>query len=344
MKIIMFGAGRTVKGGVSTVINNYYKQWNDDQYKLTYIATMKDGSFVLKLLVGIIAYIKALILIPKNDIVHIHMSSDNSFFRKRHFIRLAKAYHKKVIIHLHGSEFMTFYHKRSNDSDRQKIREVFDSVDQIIALSLSWKNDIGTFTKTPVVVIHNAVEIPKHFDKKMNNDICFLGRIGERKGIFDLLKVVEKLNRNYDNFTLKVGGDGEVDLLKQIIKEKDLKNVQYVGWIGGSEKDEFLQNTGIYALPSYNEGLPMALLEAMSFGCIPISTEVGGIPEVIENEVNGYLCKPGDVEALYDIFDKILSGKVDGSIISNNAYETIRNSYSLEVSLTKLYAIYDLLV
>ena len=83
----MIGAGRDVRGGVSSVVNSYYDAGLDKLCGLTYLPTMEDGSKLKKLLVAVMARIRFERMIRKNDILHVHMSSDNSFYRKAVFIR-----------------------------------------------------------------------------------------------------------------------------------------------------------------------------------------------------------------------------------------------------------------
>ena len=102
MKVLMIGAGRDVKGGVSTVVNQYYEAGLDNLVDLTYIPTMEDGNKLRKLKVATKAYLEYLRVLNKVDIVHVHMSHRASFFRKRYFINAAYRKNKKIIIHMHG--------------------------------------------------------------------------------------------------------------------------------------------------------------------------------------------------------------------------------------------------
>ena len=109
MKVLMIGAGREVRGGLSSVVNSYYEAGLDKLCELTYLPTMKDGSKLKKLLVAVRARIRFERLVKETDIIHVHMSSDNSFYRKAVFIRKAYREKKKIIIHMHGSTFDVFY-------------------------------------------------------------------------------------------------------------------------------------------------------------------------------------------------------------------------------------------
>ncbi len=96
-----------------------------------------------------------------------------------------------------------------------------------------------------------------------------------------------------------MAGDGDIDRCKQIVEEKNLKsNIFIVGWADFDKKLELLKKSSVLVLPSYNEGLPMAILEGMACGKAIISTTVGAIQEVVKKKKNGILIEPGDVEKL----------------------------------------------
>jgi glycosyltransferase involved in cell wall biosynthesis len=127
-----------------------------------------------------------------------------------------------------------------------------------------------------------------------------LGLIGDRKGVFDLLKVVKRLIDDAYPIKLTIGGNGEIRRLLGEIKNYGIaKDVQYRGWIGDKERDLILRESDIFILPSYAEGMPMAILEAMAYSVPVVSTKVGGIPELISDGETGYLINPGDLDALY---------------------------------------------
>ena len=140
----------------------------------------------------------------------------------------------------------------------------------------------------------------RHDDGKLH--LLYMGEISNRKGAFDLLKAVSD-NKDYfkDKLILRMGGnevDGDV---RTYIREHGLERfVSYEGWISGQKKTDCLTWADVYILPSYNEGLPIAILEAMSYSHPVISTSVGGIPEVVKDGGNGMLVRPGNSMEIAD--------------------------------------------
>ena len=201
-KVLMLGPARDVKGGMTSVVDNYYEYGLDKKVELKYIETINDKS------------------------------------------KISKNKGKKVIIHLHGAEFKVFINE-CNFKQRQYVEEILNLADRIIVLSEEWKEYMETLIrdKDKIIIIHNAIIIPKDFNKNLDTQkILFLGRIGKRKGIYDLIDVFKNIIYKYPNAHLYVGGDGEVETLKKIIKDNKLiGNVSYIGWTSGKEKEKYLK-------------------------------------------------------------------------------------------------------
>lgn len=295
---------RVVRGGVAAVENVYstfYQPFN-------HVATVVDSGQVRKLMTFFKAYAlfwKWMLFHKEIEIVHVHGASDASFWRKRIFINIAKMFGKKVVFHCHGAEFQRFAKQNF-----RVVNKTLNKCDCIVALSCSWKRWFEeTFHHKNVVVIKNVISLP-HTNKIFHNKfvLLFMGRLGTRKGIYDLVDVLVKHKAEFNGkMQFLFGGDGEVEQIQTIIKENGLENiVQYQGWVNGEKKEKLLNLADAYILPSYNEGLPISILEAMSYGLPTISTKVGGIPEIIVDGVNGYLITPGDKDAIYASIKKLL--------------------------------------
>ena len=256
--------------------------------------------------------LKKLLKEDEFDIIHIHMSYKGSFYRKYYVTKLCKKYGKKVIVHLHGSEFKDFY----NNGDQKRksmIVELFTITDCTIVLGEQWKQFINKIApQSNVVVINNAVHIPEIGEKEESQErvLLFLGALIKRKGMQDLLKALNKMQQNGINgWHMLIAGSGEEEVaLKEYVKKNSLEEqVEFLGWINKDKKNDLLMKSDVLILPSYNEGLPMAILEAMSYGLAIVSTDVGSINEAVNNGLNGYVYNPGDVEALERIITKLVA-------------------------------------
>lgn len=117
-------------------------------------------------------------------------------------------------------------------------------------------------------------------------------------------------------------------------------NISFPGWVCGSEKDKFLTEADVFFLPSYNEGMPMAILDAMGYALPIISTTVGGIPQIVQDGVNGYVGIPGDVDIFATRICELLSNPSKCRAFGEASLRIINTGYSLEAHIAKLEQIY----
>ncbi len=294
------------RGGIGGVIETYSKYFESFNFVCTYGITSNKIKIVFNYIRSLFETFFFLLSHREVKIVHIHGAAKGSVFRKYVIFCISKRiFRRKVIFHSHASEMEDFYNS-GNIVVRKVCSDFFNNVDLIICLSSSWdKFYSSNFSPKSTVVLENIVDQQLEIKANQYNSskpisFLFLGAIGNRKGIFDLLQVL-KQNREYYEGKIKliVGGNGEVDKLKKIILDNSLQEiVLFKGWVSGEEKANLLKTTDVYILPSYNEGLPLSILEAMSYGMPIISTDVGGISEVVHDDQNGCLIKPGDLSQL----------------------------------------------
>ena len=162
IKVLMVGPDRSVHGGISGVVNNYYDAGITEKVDLNYIGTMVEGSRLRKLWQAVKAYIKFLKLLPEYPIVHVNVASDSSYYRKSLFIKAAKRAGRKIVIHQHGGDFETFYEKEQNDRGRAKIRQVLGMGDVFLVLSPALEQFFkGILEPSKVILFPNAVPVSK---------------------------------------------------------------------------------------------------------------------------------------------------------------------------------------
>lgn len=341
-KILFMGVSMKTKGGMTAVLVLYNRYIENMQF----IPTWKIGNKLIKLGYALQAITQMCLkcLFNRNiQIIHIHGAANASFYRCRIFINLAKRLNKKVILHEHAADFIQFY---QNSNDKANISQTLNKCDTLIVLSQSWKeyfNSIGV-DKNKIKVLNNIVSPPefKELPRKDNKlHLMFMGEISIRKGGFDLLQAISD-NREYfaDKLLLRIGGNEVDGNIKQFIKERQLEDiVSYEGWISGNKKIECLNWEDVYILPSYNEGLPIAILEAMSYKHPTISTPVGGIPEVIKTYENGILVQPGNKNEITEAIKYYIEHPEKIRIHGEQAYQTVQNFFPQKVlnDLTHIY-------
>ena len=172
-----------------------------------------------------------------------------------------------------------------------------------------------------------------------------MGILIERKGVADLLKAVNKiaLDKKVNNMRLVIAGTGkEEEKLKQMSKDLDIDQyITFAGWTSGEKKCELLRNCQLLVLPSYNEGLPIAILEALSYGMPVVATDVGDISSAVKDNKNGYLIQPGDYSQLAIALEKIASSRELYIKMSDASRDIAEKAFNEKVYFKQLKVCYE---
>ena len=345
IKVLMIGPDRSVHGGISGVVNNYYDAGITEKVDLNYIGTMVEGSRLRKLWQAVRAYVKFLAVLPQYPIVHVNVASDSSYYRKSLFIKAAKRAGKKIVIHQHGGDFETFYEKEQNDRGRAKIRQVLGMGDVFLVLSPVLEQFFkGILDPARVILFPNAVPVPDSLEKEYGKlRILFLGRLCKEKGLRELFSILPQLHEQFPQMRLLLGGIWEDEELRKEA-EKMKEYVTDLGWLQGEAKKDYLRISDLFVFPTYFEGQPVSVLEAMAYQCGIVATNVGGIPQMIEPGRTGLLIEPQDPEGLKSALQKLLSDPELCEYLGKNARAKVQKEYSINKSLEELVKIYQRLV
>ena len=349
MRVLVVGPSPTKsKGGMATVIEEIAKdKMLNEEYDIDIYESYIDGNKLKVLAFSAFSFIRFYFTKRDYDIYHIHAASYGSTFRKGWYVSAAKKWGKKVILHIHGAEYMIFFEK---SHQKKKIISILNAADKVIALSEEWKHRFEeTFGIKNCVAIENGIDMarlaPAITDNREHpHTFVSLGRLGERKGTYDLIAAIDLVRNEIPDIKCYLAGDGEIEKCEELIKAKELEgNIIVVGWADFDKKLELLKKSNVVVLPSYNEGLPMSILEGMACGKAIISTTVGAIPEVVKEE-NGILVEPGDVTALAEAIKKCCKDQEMCQHMSEANMKLIQEDYEVGVMHKKLEKIYACLV
>lgn len=314
-QILMIGADLQTNGGIASVVKCYHRAHSQhaEAYDLnfTHLRTYyyKDKGPLFELIIFIRALFTCiwLLLFRRVDVVHIHSSAGISFVRKTFFVLLARLFGKKTILHLHASRFYDFF-LTTHPLKRFWINTVFTQADMVIALCTDWETKIRQYyPKVRVSTIHNPVDLADSgfvpaTERESTLHVIFVGFLIPSKGIADLLQVALRFAQSSQpgvRFSIAGKGEMEEEILN-FISEHDLEeNISYLGWVSGKDKEALYQSADVFFLPSYKEGMPMSILEAMRYSLPIISTNIAGIPDLVSEGANGYMLEPGDVEGYF---------------------------------------------
>ncbi len=193
-------------------------------------------------------------------------------------------------------------------------------------------------------VVHCGVEtVPApSVSVRPRNKFLFVGRLVPEKGAFVLLKSLESLCEKYPDWILEIGGDGPIrQELERYVSQSLLKTrVHFLGALPASKVLEKMSDCDVFVLPSFMEGVPVVLMEAMVRAKWVVSTRIAGIPELIEDGQNGFLVSPGSVSELKTCLEVILNQPKNFLKMGANAREKVEQHFNLEKETKKLLQLF----
>jgi glycosyltransferase involved in cell wall biosynthesis len=293
-------------GGIHHYIENLVVHLPDKTSTTTYdMRSEPKGEGIKWLLMSIVLSAVAAVRFPvrqRPDLVHVHSSHAFSFYRAAFYVFVVSAlWRRPIVFHIHGSSFDSFL-----ETDSWLVRavqsSVFERCDRIVVLSDYWQQVLGKrVSERKISVVPNAVD-PELFDPEYDHDptrVTFVSSLIQRKGVQELIEAVDNLaaDGSFD-FELSIAGSGPLRGSVEALAARH-EHVTYHGFVSEQEKRRLFSTGDVFVLPSHAEGLPIAMLEAMAGGNAVVSTTVGSIPEVIDDD-GGVLVKPGDSAGLAD--------------------------------------------
>jgi len=345
LRVIHVGPARA-QGGVASVISAYAASSLMDVYEVSIIPTVSPGPAWRRHPRGFVGVLHACLEAWKGpSLFHVHMSVRGSFWRKGIVVLVAKALGHPVVLHIHGSQF---HHYAASGSRvrRRLVQYVLDRADVVLALSEEWRRRLSRLCpRQRIVVIGNPVHLPPTTSNVCDhNTVVFLGRLGERKGIPTLIDAIGILQRRGVASSFVLAGDGDVEETRRRVRTlPDPMRVRVPGWVSPSEVQRMLASASIFCLPSHDEGVPVALLEAMSHGLACVVTAAGGMGDVIVDGVNGLIVRRDDSAALAQALQGLVEDPRMRHAFGDRAREHVLRENSLDVVIGQLSAVYSTL-
>lgn len=306
----------------------------------------RDLLWALRILKAYLKWGQMLISNP-GTVIHFNLALDKrALIRDSPLIWTARLLRKRMIIHLHGGELLT-------NADLPWW------VDHLLKLSLAGHNPKLVLSarekavlsqKVPadnIFILPNCIALHEaaKFERKYPNDtlpiILFLGRISHSKGIDDIYHALESLQERGNKFTFVMAGKGP-DEKRYVRKFQELlgDNFEFKGVVSGYQKAELLKYCNVFLMPSLFEGLPMALLESMSFGLVPVVTNVGSIGHVITDRENGIIVNVNSSDQIVLALEKLARNGQYMQQLSINARQYMFDNFSPHIYLNRLNALY----
>ncbi len=316
-RVALVGPDPAARGGVAGTIHALAGSRLGGSFELTVVPTHCDGSRAAKLRRSArgLSQLARLSLRGDVDLVHVHSSWGASFPRKALAVGIARAGGRRVVLQVHGSSFRTAIRRSGlrGAAARRCFGLVARGADAVVAATPAWADELErTLGLEHVHVVPNAADVTSLIavprEAPQHQTVLFLGRLERAKGVFELVDAIAKLRRERPGLRLVLAGRGRDELaLTELVSERGLVDaVELTGWVDGEDKRRLLAGATCLALPSYAEGLPLAVLEAMLSGVPVVATRVGGIPEAARDGDEALLVTPGDVAELAEALGRVL--------------------------------------
>ena len=329
IRVTIVAPGPQSEGGIRSVVSRILPRLEAHQeLEVVWLASQRSGSAAAKLFCVLKSLAKALYYLPKSDVVHVHGTVGLSLLRKSIFIWLARITKCHIIFHFHAPQtvFEQFFAKPG--ILRAYSRGTLRQCDALVVLSESWGETVRSeFPESNIVVIYNPVAESlgaSKADLTVPRNVLYLAHLIKRKGYDDLIQAFALVAESVPDAQLIFCGSGEVEHAQRLSADLGIANrVEFRGWISEKEKTVELARAAVFCLPSYDEGLPMGILEAMSSGVAIVTTPVGGVPDVLTHERNALLIEPGDIDDLGRQLSRLLT---DVQLRDRLSKEALRDS------------------
>jgi glycosyltransferase involved in cell wall biosynthesis len=326
------------KGGIATFVRGMsntplWQQWN-----VAHVATHRDGSVVAKIgkFCGCLPSFIWQLTARRPAVVHLHVASYGSFYRKFVLSVIALSLRVPVVTHVHGGQFDVFY-KSAPRIVQPLIKAMLTRSSAVVTLGRLWADRLRDIAPDAAVcVMPNAVRAATLVDQPALGDavrVLFVGRVEADKGTFDLLNAWRKMldaSPPGPQPLLTVVGDGDLGRATELAQSLGITDtVEFTGWVDPARVPAFVRRSQVFVLPSYFEGQPMSILEAMANGLCVVSTPVGGIPDLIDDRC-GILVEPGDVEGLADALREVTTNAVLRTALGSSALTRVRDEFEID--------------
>lgn len=344
-KVLIVATSRKTRGGITSVIKAHEtgEQWK--KYHCTWIVTHRGSKNWWKPFYWFSGLVRFCCLVPFADIVHMHVSHGGSIKRKSLIMHIAKLFHCKTIVHFHPPGPFVLQNRKNVPG----YKYLFQSADVVIVLSEQWKRWLKEYLcgekseswLNKLRVLYNPCPKVNRLNIPRKMQILLAGTIDLRKGYDVAIKAFGQIAKKYPDWRLLFAGIGDTSYGLKIAKDLGISNqVEFLGWVGGKQKEILFNETSIYCLASTGEGFPMAILDAWAYGIPCVMTPVGGIPDIVQDGKEGLVFDVGDVDGLAKCMEKLITDKSlrEGIVRETDKYvDGLFNSQNINIELGKIY-------
>ena len=285
---------------------------------------------------------------------HIATADGLSFAKHGVCVIIARLFGSRVLLHPHCG-FSILY----TDQPRWWqwfFRRIIHLTNGVVTLSREWDQLISIVPGCPVYYLPNAIDLTayraissEHREVAKSSTqlrALYLGYLGQAKGSFDIIEAAKEIVSRHMPVIFDLVGEelkkGDVIQLQNQIDQAGLGSVVTLHPVAtGSRKVEIFCDADIFIFPSYSEGMPIAVIEAMACGLPIIATRVGGVPEMVSDGVNGILIDPGRPDQIVGALQHLYENPDMRHSMKMNSYKTAFEKFDIEKLVPRLVSIYS---
>jgi glycosyltransferase involved in cell wall biosynthesis len=298
-------------GGMTAVRRDLLASSLADRYRFDVVNTHRGTGALRRLVVYSLGLLRVAwwCLRGRGRIVHVHSTVRGSMYRKALVVPLAKALRRRVILHVHsGPGDVASFRKRVGRGGAAALRVCLGRADRVLSVSAASAAQLAdAFALPNIEVLPNPAPPVSPSAAVARDDLLaiFLGGFENPvKGGGEILATLELIEPGA--LPTVLAGPGELlEAGRHLIGARP--EVQWRGWLAGEERERVMGEATIFVLSSSSEGLPIALLEAMSLGMAIVATEVGGVPDVVADGAEALLVSPEDPAALAAALGRLIA-------------------------------------
>lgn len=331
-KVLIIANYQPSVGGISVQVELLHKYLNSEEGYQVDIFSLK-GSIIRR----VFLIIKLFVAARKYDVLHVHACSDRGFLPAIVGAYIGKIYRKRIILTYHGGGADAFFARKNN-----LVKNTLQKFDSVIVLSGYLKNIFDHYN-LPCIVIPNIAEFDENLYKAKTHiepKYISVRHLRELYNVKCILKAFEKVKKEISSASLTILGDGDQkEILQNWVIEHNLKDVVFVGAVPHNKMNEYLLQNDIFLSAPKTDNMPMSVLEAYNAGLLVISSNVGGVPYILEDNKTGLLFESNNAEELaYQMIQAVQNEQHTIEMIQN-AYQSL-DMYKWEHIKEKLLEVY----
>lgn len=344
MKVLLVSSKASNRGGISNwvrVITEYTKQNRQCDVDVILVETraykgLKHGFFERFVSNGLDIFrikkeVKKKCIEEKPAVIHITATGEWSTFRDIAVQKVAQKMNIPVVYHTHFGKLAAF--KQADGFRWKMLKKAIENSTAIWTIDPQTKAAVeDSFPNKKIEYAPNPIimkSLPPRSSKK-ENSILYLGWVVKTKGIEELLEAWQVVHKEFPQYELKLVGPYDSEYMSALKEKYDFSGVAVTGRLEHSDAMNELAKTQMFILPSYTEGFPNVVLEAMALSTPIIATSVGAIPDMLDGNC-GLVIEPQNAQAVAGALRTLILDSEKKDEIAMNGYQKVKAEYDIDV-------------